>query len=123
MKSLSPLGKRLTFCQGQKSPPLCASSSQRSCKLESAVPLFRRGDPGSQRFQGQIQALALGQSDSFSTASLFLFPVFYAPEQTARGEEDFRNVFLMADADHKPWVFVSAGLRVSSRDANGGLDH
>lgn len=56
---------------GGGTPPLCASSSQRCCKLESAVPLFRRGDPGSQRFQGQMEALALGQSDSASGA-LFL---------------------------------------------------
>lgn len=117
---------------GFPSPPLCASSSQRpSQRLERAVPLFRREGPGSQRFQGGIQALALGQSASASGAlslqpacSFFLsFPIFYVPAQTAQGEEGFRNVFLMASTGHKPWVFMSAGLRVSSRDANGGLHH
>ena len=58
--------------------------------------------------------------------SFFLnFPGFYTPRQTVQREDYIRNMSgedLMAGTAHKLWVFVSAGLRVPSRDANGGLD-
>lgn len=65
--------------------------------------------------------LSLQPSHPFPKCSCSLCP---KADSIGRGvfEEYISGEDLMADIDQKPWMCVSVGLRVPSRDANGGLD-